>query len=220
MSTILYEYKNRLDAEGINIKIIGSIYGYPFLEVDNILETLTQNDPVSSTEHLIVISPGGGSGKFGVVVTELAHKLKQGGTPNFVKFETFPVFRLPIDHPLNEAFIAATADLKNELVATGNGDTNYDKDIQNFAILKSLISHYPGLDSPIHNFIGPTDMGVNVIEAGIINETLVAIACIEEITRRIARYQSEFLNGRETSETIMRTIRCRQNLGRVIVKKI
>jgi uncharacterized protein (UPF0371 family) len=212
-------YKERLESEDITIKTINSIDKYPYLEVDNISDHLTQNEPVSKTNHLIIISPGGGSGKFGVAVTEIAHKLKSGNNPNFIKFETFPVFKLPVEHPLNIAFLAATADLPNELATTNSGKTNYDKDIQNLAILKALMSHYPKLISPLCDFVEPTDMGVNMIETGIVNNSLVEAACLDEIIRRINRYKGEFLKGHESIETVDRTIKYRQELGNHAIKK-
>lgn len=205
-------YTERLEAEGLTVKTIHRIEGYPFLSVGSVGETLARNGRPSDTDHMIVISPGGGSGKFGVAVTDIAHKLRGGGNPNFVKFETFPVFGLPVEHPLNLAFLAATADLPNELTRTTCGKTNYDKDVQNLGIVKTLMMEHPELESPLHEFSEPTDMGVNVIESGIVDEQLVTQACHEEIARRIQRYKSERASGDETTQTLMRT---QQYLGRI-----
>ena len=126
----------------------------------------------------------------------MAHKLLWNVSPNFIKFETFPVFHLEPEHPLNRAFSAATADLGNQLVRLQSGDTNYDKDVGNFALLKSLLSYFPQY-TPMAEFTQPTDMGVNVIERGIINPDIVAAACKSEIERRIRRYEQEIRSGSE-----------------------
>ena len=199
------EYKVRLGGEGIEVSTIRRIEGYPFLAMGSAGTTLVSNERPSRTDHMIVVSPGGGSGKFGVAVTDIAHKLAAGGNPNFVKFETFPVFGLPLEHPLNLAFLAATADLPNELTQTADGKTNYDKDVQNLGIIRALIAEYPELVSPLRAFAEPTDMGVNVIESGIIDEAQVYSACYKEIARRIKRYQAERANGDELGQTITRT---------------
>jgi uncharacterized protein (UPF0371 family) len=182
------------------------------MEVGTIQDTLTQEDPVSDTDHLIVVSPGGGSGKFYVAVTEIAHKLRAGKNPNFIKFETFPVFLLPKDDPLNLAFLAATADLPNELITTAEGQTNYDKDVQNLKTLQLLMLHYPELASPLLEFNHPTDMGVNMITSGIIDGSAVYRACLQEVVRRIERYAEEHLRGDERHETVTLS---QQYLGKI-----
>ena len=195
-------YRERLDTYGLSVRAVDYIPGYPLLDAKTIESTLTQFEPNSEQDQsLIILSPGGGSGKFCVAVTEIAHKLKRGGNPNFIKFETFPVFHLEPDHPLNIAFLAATADLPNVLLSTPGGKTNYDKDLQNLAILQTLMTHYAQLDSPLHRFNEPTDMGVNVIEAGIIDEAGVNKACLLEILRRIERYAREAEAGDEDPDT-------------------
>ena len=198
-------YTERLEEEGLTVKTVTAHRGYPLLDVGTVHETLTQDEQITDKNHLIVVSPGGGSGKFGVAVTQIAHLLQQGNNPNFVKFETFPVFSLKPSHPLNIAFLAATNDLPNELIVTAGGKTNYDKDEQNLSILRSLMTHYPELDSPLHAFEEPTDMGVNVIEEGIVDDEAVREACNEEVVRRIVRYKREQGRGEERPETVART---------------
>ncbi len=207
-------YTERLNSHDLAVKRIDYIPGYPLLNPDTITSTLTQFEPISDIDqHLIVASPGGGSGKFSVAITEIAHKLQGGKNANFTKFETFPVFNLNQDHPLNVAFLAATADLPNSLSTTGDGKTSYDKDIQNLGILQSLMLHYSELDSPLHQYEEPADMGVNVIETGIIDEEGVTSACLHEIARRIERYKKESRNGDEQYNTVDRTISYLGSLG-------
>ena len=199
-------YIEMLGRHDLAVNIIDRIPGYPLLDPNVVDTTLTQFDPIGAMDqHVIIASPGGGSGKFCVAVTEIAHKLKAGKNPNFTKFETFPVFNLRQDHPLNMAFLAATADLPNQLLVTGDGKTNYDKDVQNLTILKQLLRKYPDIDSPLRQFFEPGDMGVNVIETGITDEALVTKACLEEIVRRLERYSRELADGDEYPDTVTRT---------------
>lgn len=202
----LGRYTERLSGHFDGVHRLPMIAGYPNdILPPTIVDMLTQAPPIAGGRNMIVMSPGGGSGKFSVAITEIAHCLQQGTVPAFIKFETFPVFGLPMTHPLNRAFLAATADLPNELTELSNGMTNYDKDVQNLGLLRQLINLFPELDTSGLRFELPTDMGVNVIERGITDEELVADACKEEILRRIRRYEREIIEGNETTETLNRT---------------
>lgn len=199
-------YKEKVLASDIDFHTSRKVPGYPFVTKQDVVRELTASPAISAPDqHALILSPGGGSGKFGVAIGELAHKLVAGGNPNFVKFETFPVFKLPMDHPLNLAFLAATADLPNELLRTESGLTNYDKDVENLALLQTLLAAAGRTDSPMHQFIEPTDMGVNVIEQGIIDDDGVNEACHQEIIRRCVRYSDEAGEGDERTATIKRT---------------
>lgn len=169
------------------------------------------NETVSDNRHLVVFSPGGGSGKFGVILYEMYRALVQGKRPNFIKFETFPVFALEAHHPLNLAFEAATADLKNTIVSVGSGNaliaTTYDKDVENFVLLKELFYRYSGDQThPILSMQNPTDMGVNRLHDGITNMEVITTACEVEIVRRIERYNAEQTKGIEKIETVERAL--------------
>ncbi len=161
-----------------------------------------KNEVVSDGRNLVVISPGGGSGKFGLILSEVSNLIKSGVDPNFIKFETFPVFKLEASHALNLAFEAATADQGNK-VKHISGGTNYNKDLENFLLLKHLLKQlkYTGKLSKIGS---PLDWGVNVIEKGIIDMDEVIKACREEIYRRKDRYENEMKNGIERQETLNR----------------
>lgn len=203
------DYRERLSMVFSSIHLLPQIEGYPSsIAPEDTVAALTQAPPIAEGNNLVVLSPGGGSGKFSVAVSEIAHALKAGCPPNFIKFETFPVFSLSPAHPLNRAFLAATADLSNELITLENGLTNYDKDVQNLGLLHQLIHQFPDLDTSGIQFEQPTDMGVNVIDVGITDEQVVSQACTAEIDRRIRRYRREYLAGNETKVTLDRTIRC------------
>lgn len=199
-------FGNKVRQNDIDFAITRKVPNYPNVAQADIIRELTTTPALSTPDqHSLILSPGGGSGKFGVAIGELAHKLVAGINPNFVKFETFPVFKLPMDHPLNLAFLAATADLPNELLRTKSGLTNYDKDVENLRLLQTLLAATERTDSPMHSFNEPTDMGVNVIEQGIVDMGAVNDACYQEIIRRCQRYINENSVGDEQLATIART---------------
>lgn len=196
-------YVERLKGDFDTVRVLQELSGYPYIGEDDVVGCLTRTEAVTEPDQsVMIVSPGGGSGKFSVAITEMAHKLAGGHIPNFIKFETFPVFNLTPHHPLNRAFIAATADLGNQVVTLDNGMTNYDKDIGNFTLLKTLLSQFPDLVTPMAFYKEPTDMGVNVIETGITDEDVVASACKMEIKRRVRRYQTEVANQSEHQNTV------------------
>lgn len=180
--------------------------GYPdtdCLEADKIDRVFQDNDTLSEPgRNLVLLSPGGGSGKFGVALSEIYKKLSAGEPVGFAKFETFPIFGLAADHPLNLAFIAATADLGNRLVTMPDGRTNYDKDCENFALLSELARRLPDAAGYLKTMESQFDFSVNVIEAGITDEALVKHAALREITMRLARYRKECLAGDERLATV------------------
>lgn len=210
-------YIKRLGNYFDNVHVKHAIDGYPDIPPFELPDRLLDDDPICNTdESLLIMSPGGGSGKFGVAVTEIAHMLDANIVPNFIKFETFPVFRLPQKHPLNMAFLAATADLPNTLTTVLDKNeelTNYDKDVENLFLLRSLLVCYPEIDTTRLEFSLPTDMGVNVIDAAITDDQVIARACSNEIIRRIARYKREVLEGNESQATTDRTITLLGELG-------
>jgi uncharacterized protein (UPF0371 family) len=203
----LGEYIERLEGEFSRVTQLPMMQGYPnTIPTGQLSSVLGETNPLTTDENLIIMSPGGGSGKFGVAAREIAHYLMSGRVPNFIKFETFPVFNLPLSHPLNVAFLAATADLPNQLTMLENGQTNYDKDVENLALLRQLIAEFPELNTSILEFAHPTDMGVNVIETGITDEWVVADACRAEVKRRLERYKGEQARGVETQQTVERVL--------------
>lgn len=183
------------------------IKNYPHPSIlGQIEEMFTRNDVITEPgKHIIVFSPGGGSGKFGVILSEIYHALRRGVIPNFLKFETFPAFALPERHPLNLAFEAATADLRNSVIQLSEGITTYDKDIENFQLLKGLY-YYCGVDisHPIIRMLNPTDMSVNLIQQGIYEMREVVEACGIEILRRYQRYVAEHAAGTGKLATVLR----------------
>lgn len=207
------EHHERVEAFRLSLQNQG-IALYQHFEIENyphpsILNTKNQvfnkNDILAEPgRHLVLFSPGGGSGKFGVILSEMYHAFKRGEVPNFVKFETFPVFALPENHPLNLAFEAATADLCNEVMTLEGGFTTYDKDVENFCLLKSLYASAVNDSHPIRKMVRPTDMGVNIIDQTIHDMDEVIEACGTEIAKRCERYRYEYAVGESTFGTLMR----------------
>lgn len=129
-------------------------------------------------------------------------KLVASKPVGFAKFETFPIFNLAVDHPLNLAFAAATADLGNRLIDMGNSRTNYDKDCENFKLLTVLAGLFPDTAGHLKRMESQFDFSVNVIEEGIINHGLVKIAAWREVVRRVERYNKECAAGDERLSTL------------------
>jgi uncharacterized protein (UPF0371 family) len=155
--------------------------------------------------HVLVLSPGGGSGKFGLCVAELYRDYRAGRNSTFMKYETFPVFGLRPEHPVNRAFIAATADLGNTLsIETQTGLTCYDKEVGNFALLQRIHQAYcpDRTTNPITQFAAPSSMSVNCLLDGFDDEFAIASAARTEIERRAERYRSEIARGIESVSTI------------------
>lgn len=214
-SIMIDKLRQCLEKEGVAMHMNYEISGYP--EIDPYQEAagvFSANDIVSGNEdRLIVFSPGGGSGKFGVILSEMYHSLRQGSIPDFIKFETFPVFSESSRHPLNLAFEASTADLHNKVKPVYSSllsamVTSYDKDIENFSLLKKLFSVCSN-ENNVNAMDNPTAMGVNRIMDGVVRPEVIIDACRQEIFRRVERYQREVLEEREKVSTLNRAIEIR-----------
>ncbi len=215
----IHEFRSSVQKEGAKLLVHSKLDGYPDAESVE-LNQLADNDRAWEGGNLVAISPGGGSGKFGMLLSEMYGALSDGYTPDFVKFETFPIYQLDAEHALNLAFEAATADLKNRVVTLPGSSaeirTTYDKDEQNFLLLRKLFDTFGKADAVSH-IQDPVDLGVNRIIDGIEDMDAVIAACGEEIIRRIQRYESEVVRGIERMETleIARRIFDRQSAYRI-----
>lgn len=204
-SVVITLYKNqmsvdkfikKLERNGIKTYIHTFTKGYP-TDVDTIVseEGYGANPYIETTKPLILVNaPGPGSGKLATCLSQLYHESKRGVNAGYAKFETFPVWNLPLKHPVNLAYEAATADLKDvnmidsfHLEAYGKMAVNYNRDLELFPVLKSILSRV----SSQTIYKSPTDMGVNVVGACIKDEEIVVEACKKEIVRR---YYNELNN--------------------------
>ena len=182
-------YRKRLERMGVKVYYHYTIEGYPnnvaLIDSD---EGFGKNDYVQTTRPLVVVTaPGPGSGKMAVCLSQLYHENKREIKAGYAKFETFPVWNLPLKHPVNVAYEAATADLNDvnmidpfHLEAYGTIASSYNRDIEVFPVLNALFEGIYG-ESP---YKSPTDMGVNMIGFCMNNEDVCCNAAREEIIRR------------------------------------
>ena len=183
------QFKNRLEKKNIRVYKHYMIEGYPS-NVPLIIspEGFGQNDYIETTRPLVVVTaPGPGSGKMATCLSQLYHEHKRGITAGYAKFETFPVWNLPLRHPVNIAYEAATADLNDvnmidpfHLEAYGETAVNYNRDIEIFPVLNAMFEQILG-NSP---YKSPTDMGVNMAGKCIIDDEICREASKQEIIRR------------------------------------
>ncbi len=203
---VLDDLQNALASIGVNSRRFYSIAKYPAVEDDcfnQYADTFEQNGQIASdlNEGVTVFSPGGGSGKFGVLLSEAYFHLKAKAPPFYIKFETFPIFDLDAEHALNLAFTVATADLKNKVISLGENHSTYDKDVENFALLKWLFQRM-GFAENLNYMQDPTEIGINRIVDGITDWNIIVESCREEIARRIARHSREATEGIDSVETL------------------
>ncbi len=182
-------YQKKLESLGLKVYRHYPIAGYPsnipFIVSD---EGYGKNDYIETSRSLVVITaPGPGSGKMATCLSQLYHEYKRGIKAGYAKYETFPVWNLPLKHPVNLAYEAATADLKDvnmidpfHLEAYGETTINYNRDVEVFPVLNAMFEKIMG-ESP---YKSPTDMGVNMAGFGIIDDDAVREASKQEIIRR------------------------------------
>ena len=159
---------------------------------------------------VIITGTASGSGKMAVAMSQIYSDLKRKIKVGYAKLETFPIYDLRADNPLNLAYEAATADLQDKTIIDPyyfkkyhKRVVNYNRDIKNFAILLK-ISNLFSKKKNAFGYFSPTEMGINYTKEGIINEKICEKAAIEEIKRRWKFYLKEFKKGRETRQTINR----------------
>ncbi|MHC4600640.1 MAG: DUF1846 domain-containing protein, partial [Planctomycetota bacterium] len=205
---------NKIERRGIRVYTQRDIRGYP-TDVDRIVsdEGYGKNTYIETTKPIVVITGAGpGSGKMATALAQMYQDHRQGRPAGFAKFETFPIWNLPIDHPVNTAYEAATADIADfnlvdphHLSATGETAINYNRDVENFPILRAIIERILGRGGNIPHYRSPTDMGVNRASKGIVDDEAVREAARQEIIRRYFRYRWEYTIGVERVETVERT---------------
>jgi uncharacterized protein (UPF0371 family) len=200
-------FQKRLEMRGIKVYRHYPIEGYPS-EVEKIVsdEGYGKNEYVVTTRPLVVVTaPGPGSGKMATCLSQLYHDNKRGIKAGYAKYETFPVWNLALNHPVNAAYEAATADLNDmnmidpfHLEAYGKMAVNYNRDVEIFPVLSAMLSKVLG-ESP---YKSPTDMGVNMAGHCIIDEDVVQKASKQEIIRRYYAALLDVRKGVIGKETI------------------
>jgi uncharacterized protein (UPF0371 family) len=194
-------FKNKLERNGIKVYTHGVTEGYP-MDVDLIVsdQGYGANAYIQTTKPIVVVTaPGPGSGKLATCLNNLYHEYKRGVKAGYAKFETFPIWDLPLSHKVNIAYEAATVDLKDKvqidyhhLEAYNLKTVNYNRDIEAFPLLRRILEKITGEESM---YKSPTDMGVNRASAGIMDDTLISQAAHQEIIRRYFRCAVEYAMG-------------------------
>ncbi len=182
-------FRKRLTSLGIKSYLHYPIPGYPY-DTSRIVseEGYGKNEYVETSRSLVVVTgPGPGSGKMATCLSQMYHEHKRGIAAGYAKYETFPIWNLPLKHPVNIAYEAATVDLDDantidpfHLEAYGETTVNYNRDVEIFPVLKAMLERILG-ESPYQS---PTDMGVNMAGKAIVDDEAVRDAAKMEIVRR------------------------------------
>ena len=199
----------RLDKLGVRYYRHYPIAGYPS-DVAHIVsdEGFGKNDYIETSHSLVVITaPGPGSGKMATCLSQLYHEHKHGVAAGYAKFETFPIWNLPLKHPVNLAYEAATADLNDvnmidpfHLDAYGTTTVNYNRDVEIFPVLRAIFERIYG-KCPYQS---PTDMGVNMVGNCIVDDEVCRAASRMEILRRYYAAQVQHVRGEADDEMLQK----------------
>ncbi|MFA5263162.1 MAG: DUF1846 domain-containing protein [Opitutaceae bacterium] len=219
-------FKNRLERRGLRVYTHRASKGYPN-DVDMIVsEEGYGSNPMIETERPIVVvtGPGPGSGKLATCLSQLYHEHKRGVKAHYAKFETFPIWNLPLKHEINVAYEAATAELKDvnlidhyHLEAYGQTAVNYNRDLEAFPLLKRIIEKITGKPS---FYKSPTDMGVNRAGFGIVDDKVCRTAATQEIIRRYYNYACEYAMGLVEKDTVQRLEHIMGNHGLTVNDRV
>ncbi len=212
-------FKDKLERQGIRAVMHRSTKGYP-VDVDMVVSDAGYgaNEYIQTTRPIVVVTgPGPLSGKLATCLSQLYHDWRRGIHAGYAKFETFPIWSLPLKHPVNIAYEAATADIRDfnlidpfHLEAYNRPAVNYNRDVEAFPLLKRIIEKITNKPS---FYLSPTDMGVNRAGYGIVDDGLVRNTATQEVIRRYLRYSCEFAMGITAKETVQRVELLMKELG-------
>ncbi len=211
-------FKTKLEQLGIKVFTHYTIEGYPYNVAHIVSDNgFGKNEFIETTRPLVVITaPGPGSGKMATCLSQLYHENQRGNKAGYAKFETFPVWNLPLKHPVNLAYEAATADLNDvnmidpyHLEAYGETTVNYNRDVEVFPVLNAIFERIEGV-SP---YKSPTDMGVNMAGYAICDDEAVKEASRQEIIRRYFAAMCDFRMGRGKQEAIDKIVSLMNQAG-------
>lgn len=203
-------FKNKLEHRGVKVYTHKFTKGYP-KDIDTIVSDkgYGANEYIRTKKPLVIVTaPGPGSGKLATCLSQLYHDYRKGKKSGYAKFETFPIWNIPLKHPVNIAYEAATADLKDfnqvdpfHLETYSKTAINYNRDVEVFPVLKRILEKITG-DEAMYK--SPTDMGVNRAGFGIVDDKVIQNAAKQEIIRRYFRYSCEYILGLVDKETVER----------------
>ncbi len=221
-------FRNKLEHRGVKVYTHTPTKGYP-TDVELIVsdDGYGANQYIKTTKPIVVVTgPGPGSGKLATCLSNLYHDYRRGDRAGYAKFETFPIWDLPLDHKVNIAYEAATLDLRDEVLIDtdhlnryGMKAVSYNRDIEAFQLLKRILEKITGGESMYQS---ATDMGVNRISAGITNDAVIQEAAHQEIIRRYLRCSVDYTVGMAEKELldhamkIMNKVRARPEDRRVV----
>ncbi len=203
-------YKQKLENRGIKVYIHRPIKGYPH-RIDTIVsdDGFGANEYIPTSRPLVVLTgPGPGSGKLATCLNQLYHEKKIGINGGYAKFETFPIWNLPLNHPVNVAYEAATADLNDvnkvdnfHLEAYGKISVNYNRDIDVFPVVSNILARISGKECV---YKSPTDMGVNMAGYCIVDDEACKDASKQEVIRRYYKALCDSKTGKCVEDTLFR----------------
>jgi uncharacterized protein (UPF0371 family) len=213
------QFRNKLERRNVRVFTHRATRGYP-TDIDLIVSDAGYgaNEYVETNKPLVVVTgPGPGSGKLATCLTMLYHDHRRGLQSGYAKFETFPIWNLPLKHAVNIAYEAATADIGDynlidpfHQAAYQKISINYNRDVAVFPVLRRIFEKIMDGKSPYQS---PTDMGVNRAGFGIGDDEVVREASRQEVLRRYFRYVCEYAMGLTESETVRRVEQLLQELG-------
>lgn len=212
-------FKNKLERRGIKVYTHSFTKGYP-TDVDLIVsdQGYGANEYIKTKNPLVIVTgPGPGSGKLATCLSQIYHDHKKGINSGYAKFETFPIWSIPLKHPVNIAYEAATADIKDfnmidpfHLAAHNEQTVNYNRDVEVFPVIRRILEKIMG-EGAVYK--SPTDMGVNRAGFGIIDDEAVKEASKQEIIRRFFRCSCEYAMGFVDRETEQRVQQLMEEVG-------
>jgi len=204
------QFKNKLERRKIKVYTHQYTKGYP-TDIDLIVsqEGYGANEYIETEKPLVIVTgPGPGSGKLATCLSQVYHDYMRGIYSGYAKFETFPIWNLPLKHPVNVAYEAATADIRDfnmidpfHLETYNKKAVNYNRDVEVFPVLKRILKKIMEGDS---FYQSPTDMGVNQAGFAITDDDITKEAAKQEVIRRYFRYRCEYAMGLTDKETVQR----------------
>ena len=209
-------FRDRLERRGIQVYLHRPIADYAANVDRTVSDAGYGANPWIATERplVVVTAPGPNSGKLGTCLSQVYHEHRRGNRAGYAKFETFPIWNLPLRHPVNAAYEAATADLGDvnvidpfHLEAYGVAAVNYNRDVEAFPLLRRILERISG-DRSLYQ--SPTDMGVNRAGFAIIDDDAAREAAREEIRRRYYRSACDHVSGNGSAEAVQRIERLMQ----------
>lgn len=215
-------FERKLRILGVRVYKRREIEGYPHdLELILSKKGFGGDDYIRTSKPLVVVwGAGPGAGKLSTCLGQIYLDQQAGIDSGYAKFETFPIWNLPLNHPVNVAYEAATADLGDynlvdpfHLQAYGKVAVNYNRDVESFPILQAIFEKITGRGNFTREYKSPTDMGVNMAKEGIIDEEIVKTAAKKEINFYLFRYREEFKEGLVTEEVLNRMEVLMQKVG-------